>query len=145
MVRSPRSVRHLLQDKPGLQRLEREIRVQQRLLADVRQCLPADLSQHCLSARLREDTLVLHTDSPAWATRLRYLAPQLTSVLVPEYPALREVKIRLIVADTVHPRPGSGAKHSDRAAQIIHSSADHANSEALKLALHRLGKAIRSG
>jgi hypothetical protein len=145
MVRSPRSVRHLLQDKPGLQRLEREIHAQESLLADVRRCLPADLSAHCLNARLRVDTLVLHTDSPVWATRLRYLAPQLASVLAVEYPALREVKIRLFVASADHASPKNSARHSDRAAEIIHSSADHANSEALQAALHRLGKAVKPG
>jgi hypothetical protein len=145
MVRSPRSVRHLLQDKPGLQRLEREIHAQESLLADVRRCLPADLASHCLNARLRVDTLVLHTDSPVWATRLRYLAPQLASVLAAEYPAVREVKIRLLVPTADHAAPKIGANRSDRAAKIIHSSADHANSEALRAALHRLGKAVKPG
>jgi hypothetical protein len=128
-----------------LQRLERDIRSQKNLLADVRRCLPADLSPHCLHARLRVDTLVLHTDSPVWATRLRYLAPQLASVLAVEYPALREVKIRLLVAPADHASPQNSARHSDRAAEIIHSSAGHANSEALRTALHRLGKAVKPG
>jgi hypothetical protein len=49
------------------------------------------------------------------------------------------------VASADRTAPRSGAKRSDRAAEIIHSSADHANSEALQAALHRLGKAVKPG
>lgn len=144
MARSLKPVRHLLQDKPSLQRIERELKAQKTLLTDVRQCLPADLAKHCAAAQLREGTLVLHTDSPAWATRLRYLAPQLVSVLADEYPALREIKIRLLI-EQVAPTPAKNAPwRSDRAAQIVHTSAGYAKPGPLADALHRLGDALKS-
>jgi hypothetical protein len=143
MVRKPRSVRHLLQDKPELIRLEREIKAQNRLLSHVRQCLPADLATHCIHAQFRDDTLVVHTDSPVWATRLRYLAPQLSGALAAEYPALRTTKVRLIL-DTNRPeRSPAKAIHSSEAAQIIHSSATHTKSKSLQDALHRLSRAVK--
>jgi len=37
--------------------------------------LPAPLNQHCYIANLREQILVVYTDSSVWATRLRYQAP----------------------------------------------------------------------
>lgn len=144
MVRSLKSVRHLLQDKPTLKRLERELDAQQSLLRDVRQCLPADLAPHCLSAHLRDQLMVLHTDSPAWATRLRYVAPQLISVLRPEYPALSNVIVRLMVIPSGPARPRPTARHSDRAAEIIHNSACHAKPGPLKDALRRLSDAVMS-
>ena len=41
----------------------------------VKDSLPAPLNQHCYVANLREKTLVVHTDSSIWATRLRYMIP----------------------------------------------------------------------
>ena len=143
MVRSLKSVRHLLQDKPTLKRLERELKAQQALLHDVRQCLPADVATHCLAAQKRDEVLVLHTDSPAWATRLRYVAPQLISVLRPEYPALRDVAVRLQVEPRRTTRTQSKAHHSNRAAIIIPDSARHAKPGPLQDALRRLGDALK--
>ncbi len=37
--------------------------------------LPPPLSQHCHVANWREKTLIVHTDSSLWATRLRYMTP----------------------------------------------------------------------
>lgn len=39
--------------------------------------LPIPLQQHCYIANLRNNTLVVHTDSSLWATRLRFLTPEL--------------------------------------------------------------------
>jgi hypothetical protein len=39
--------------------------------------LSAPLSQHCYVANLRDKTLVVHTDTSLWATRLRYMTPEL--------------------------------------------------------------------
>jgi len=39
--------------------------------------LSAPLNQHCHVANLRETTLVIHSDSSLWATRLRYMTPEL--------------------------------------------------------------------
>jgi hypothetical protein len=128
-----------------LQRLASEIRAQQRLLADIRRCLPADIGRHCLSAHIRDDVLVVHLSSPAWATRLRYLAPQLVEVLRPEYPALRRIQSRLLIEPSA--RPGAerpGARHSAQAADIIHGSAEHASDPGVRDALQRLGRAVRA-
>jgi hypothetical protein len=145
MGHSPKSVRHLLQDKPTLQRLASEIRRQERLLADIRRCLPADLGRHCLSTLVRDDVLVVHVSSPAWATRLRYLAPQLVEVLRPEYPGLRSVQARLLVNRTGKTGPTRpSALHSPQAAAIIHGSAEHTSDPALQDALRRLGRAVRT-
>lgn len=144
MLRRPRSIRHLLQDKPELKRLEREIRVQKTLLSHLRQCLPADIAAHCLHAQLHDETLVIHTDSPVWATRLRYLAPQLIDALAVEYPGLRAAKVRLAMEAHRPKSVGSPPHHSNRAAEIIHSSAGHTKSESLQKALRRLGEALKA-
>jgi hypothetical protein len=138
-----KSVRRLLQDKPTLQRLDQELKAQKTLLTDLRQCLPTELADHCASAHIRENTLVVHTDSPAWATRLRYLAPQLVIAVAGEYPAVQSVSVRLIVQQRVSvPKPT--ARHSDRAAEIIHTSADCAKPGPVQDALRRLGDVLKN-
>jgi hypothetical protein len=49
----------------------------QRLQPLVFQALPADLATHCRPGNLRGNTLVIHADSPAWAAKMRFHAPQL--------------------------------------------------------------------
>jgi hypothetical protein len=39
--------------------------------------LPIPLNQYCHVANLREQTLIVHTDSSLWATRLRLIIPDL--------------------------------------------------------------------
>ena len=143
MLRKPRSVRHLLQDKPDLKRLDREIRAQATLLTHVRQCLPADLASHCLHAQLHDERLVIHVSTASWATRLRYVAPQLVSALSGEYPNLCQVGVRLLLDAPRRHAGGQMANHSDRAAEIIHSSAGHTKSTSLQAALSRLGEAVK--
>ncbi|MBE9562705.1 MAG: DUF721 domain-containing protein [Proteobacteria bacterium] len=42
---------------------------------NLKKSLPPPLSQHCHIANWREKTLIVHTDSSLWATRLRYMTP----------------------------------------------------------------------
>jgi hypothetical protein len=42
-----------------------------------KESLPSPLNRHCHIANLREQTLVVNTDSSLWATRLRYIIPEL--------------------------------------------------------------------
>jgi len=51
------------------------------LLQQVGACLPPELAARVTGANLREDTLVLITDSAAWASRLRYAGPALRDAL----------------------------------------------------------------
>ena len=143
MARSPKSVRHLLKDKPTLKLLELEISAQKALLAKVRRLLPDDLATHCAAAQLHGPQLVLHTDSPVWATRLRYLAPQVLSLLRSDFPSLSEVKIRVLIPRPAARPPRRPARKSDVAAAIIHDSALDTKPEPLRDALLRLSEALK--
>lgn len=142
-TRSPKSVRHLLKDKPTLKLLELEISAQKALLAQVCQVLPGDLAAHCVAAQQRDRQLILHADSPVWATRLRYLAPQLLSVLQPAHPTLHQVTVRLLVARTTRQPVHTSARRSDAAAAIIHDSAKDTKQAELREALQRLSHALK--
>jgi len=144
MAHSLKSVRHLLKDKPTLKLLELEISAQKALLAEVRRLLPGELADHCVAARKREQLLILHADSAVWATRLRFLAAQIISLLQPDHPALREIKVKLLLPARA-PRNAQtrGARHSDIGAAIIHESAVETKHTALRDALERLSKTLK--
>ena len=143
MSRSPRSVRRLLKDKPSLRLLELEISAQKALLSQIRQLLPEDLARHLLAARKRDQQLVLHTDSPAWATRLRYSSAHLLDSLRADDPSLRGIRVRLMVSRQSPRRRLPPARHSNTAASIIHESALDTKQPALRAALNRLSEAIK--
>ncbi|MGD8955716.1 MAG: DUF721 domain-containing protein [Chromatiaceae bacterium] len=143
MARSPKSVRQLLKDKPTLEFLEREIRARGALLNQIRRSLPADLALHCRAAQIREGLLVLHVDSPIWATRLRYLAPELLGLLRPDHNELTSVTVKVLVErESCGPRH-KPAKRSAVAASIIHDSAEDTNHLQLRAALERLALAVK--
>jgi hypothetical protein len=62
-----RLLRGLQQHAQQLQHLQKILQME----------LPTPLNQHCYLANLREQTLIIHTDSALWAMRLRYLSPEL--------------------------------------------------------------------
>ncbi len=143
MPRSPKSVRHLLKDKPTLKFLEREVRTQEALLNQIRRLLPTGLAPHCRAAQIRERLLLLYVDSPVWATRLRYLAPELLNLLRPEHAALTAITVKVLVErESCGPRQRP-AQHSDVAASIIHDSAEDTKHPQLRAALARLGLALK--
>ena len=142
MARSPRPVRRLLKDKPTLKLLELEISAQKVLLNQVRQLLPGKIARHVVAAQKREQDLVLHTDSPVWATRLRYNGPQIISLLKSSDPSLRNVKVRVLVSRTPTRRRLASARHSDIAAAIIHDSALDTKHRQLRAALLRLSEML---
>ena len=144
MARSPRPVRRLLKDKPTLRLLELEISARKALLNQVRRLLPENIARHIVAAQKREQDLILHTDSPVWATRLRYNGPQIISLLKSADPSLRNVKVRVFVSRTPTRRRIVPVRHSDIAAAIIHDSAIDTKQPELREALERLSLALKN-
>jgi len=76
----PRPIAALL-DSAALGDVVGEARSGDRVLAALRRALPADLAAHLSAAHLRDATLIVVADGPAWATRLRFLEPELKAAL----------------------------------------------------------------
>lgn len=143
MATSPKSVRHLLKDKPTLKHLEHGISARRTLLAEVRTHLPEEVATHCLAAQIEGARLILHSDSPAWATRLRYLSNQLCSLLEPGHPTLREIRIKVLLTRGTGRPPARKPYKSAQAAEVIESSADSTAPGPLRDALLRLSRAVK--
>jgi hypothetical protein len=76
--------------------LERRTRETLDLTAKVRQILPESEKEHVISATYDEATLVLVTDSAAWASRIRYGQEQMLAALH-EQGETRATKMRVRV------------------------------------------------
>jgi len=64
------------------------------------------LSRHCRLANINANTAVIHTDSPAWATRLRYLLPEILHFLC-HSPVNADVTHAWIRVKPAHPKRGA--------------------------------------
>ena len=120
--------------------LLRMLHQQQTLLEQVRQLLPSPVADHCLHARIEGTQLILHTDSSAWMTRLRFHGPHLIKALLTRAPHLKTLKTRvLITPPQFRPRCASRgiSRHS---AESIQNIAKSVSDDKLRAALLRLGK-----
>lgn len=78
-----------------------ELREMDTLLAEL---LPAPLNAHCRILSIRHTILVLAADSPVWAARLRFHAPQLKKQLAGQLPGKRcTIHVRVRPPETVPP------------------------------------------
>jgi len=88
---------------------------QQALLAEIRSQLPEPLATHCLHARIQGRKLILHVDSPAWRSRLRFHAPALLKGLRAQAPHLDRVSVRVLAPEgrirRGHVRRVTGQRH----------------------------------
>lgn len=76
--KKPTSISDLLDKSTGLlEQLRRGSAKADRVLQAVREELPDGLGAHVWGAAVRDGTLTVLVDSAAWATRIRYRAPEL--------------------------------------------------------------------
>ena len=139
MVSRPTPVHSL----PGKQlaSLTRAARVHDRATGLIRSALPGEFAGHCRGAVVEAEVVTLYVDSPAWATRLRYLAPSLLQTLSAANIGVRHCRIRVLpMGDRVEPiRPPSRRTPVGAAASAaIHSAAQASESPDLATALERL-------
>ncbi len=118
-----------------------------RLDAVIRAALPDELRAHSRIGRLTAGTLTLFADSPVWAARLRYLAPELVERLAgrPGAAAVRAIRVRVLVTGPVNPcakqtGPAISRTVSDYLCRVADSCGD-ARLRAVLLNLSRHGPA----
>lgn len=132
---------HCLQrPAPRLARLLRRAAAHGQVDKDFQACLPFELRGHCHLASYRDGRVMLHVDSSAWATRLRYALPEITE----HSPLLRDaadirVKVRPPVSSPPQrtlPRPHL----SSSAAQVLLDCSQHMQDRELASSLQRLAR-----
>jgi len=136
----PSSLSHLtdlLERYEGPSALVRSVHRRQALLAQVRKALPSPLASHCVAAGLSGDRLILFADSPAWGSRLRFLAPGLITALAKAGTAARDARVRVLIPENAprqrpRPRPTLSSANAGLLAQVAQDITDPALREAIK-------------
>jgi hypothetical protein len=145
-MRNPISFQQYLQNHQQLQQLCSQIQNQQKLLHKIKQLLPDTLAPHCYTAVQRQTQLILTTDSPVWANRLRYQAPSLLQQIRVTKPNIANIKVhsrpqpRPAVLHT--PLPKIQRTSNTNQASLVYDSARHTQHPALCNALQRLAKTL---
>lgn len=141
MARSIPHASRFLQHSGPLAPLLAEISRAEALLRAVNRCLPPPLDTHCLHATLHEGALTLVTESPVWASRLRFFAPEISRALSADYGRISGCRVR------VRPQVVA-AEHRDGRPTLSQATVDHllqaaagAQDEAIAEALRRLARA----
>lgn len=142
MPKDPRSMSVLLQSSAVLQRIGKRLAEHQSLLDRVRLKLPPELAGHCQAAVPDGNRITLYTDSPAWASRLRYLAAELESELGTGGRTVSQVRVRVLAmppAETSLKLPEHKAKRlSEENRRLLLKVAEGLSEPTLRAALRRL-------
>jgi hypothetical protein len=77
----PKTLEGLLGESPRLARLAQSAARLAALTTSAREALPPEIRPHLTAASVRDDTLVLTADSPAWAARLRFHGREILTFL----------------------------------------------------------------
>ena len=136
------SVQKLLNNPATLGQLRRQLEAQQSLADQVRQFLPAPLDEQLRGAVLTGRRLALLVNSPVWASRVRYLAPQLLRQLRQQGLVLDQIVPRILPEQTkARPRPLPRIRPlSAKNAEILSQTAESLESGPLQEALRRLSR-----
>jgi hypothetical protein len=136
------SITKLLKAQSNLTQLNRQLAQHQKLAEQVRDLLPPPLDEQLLAAVLNGRRLTLLVRSPVWASRLRYLAPQL----------LRQLRQQGLLVEQLHPRivPEQGKPRksaprnvpvlSPQSAKLLRQTAEALEAGPLREALVRLSR-----
>ncbi|GAB0147470.1 MULTISPECIES: DciA family protein [Marichromatium] len=139
----PKTIHDLLWNNPmvrdRLARRQRELE----LLEAARQRVPGGLQRHCIDAHLEDTTLVLVLDSPAWATRARFLARDLGAALAARDLTAVRIQTRPPQPQRQHaPKAQVGTPRRLSAATVEHlrTAAEHLDDPELAATLRRLAE-----
>jgi hypothetical protein len=144
MPRKPKPIAALMRKSAPLERLRLELAHQARILRQLGADLPAELAPHLLAARVKGSELLIYLDTPAWATRLRFLAPQVLRAARRVEPTVSSVAVRVSVMRQPAPSHHAIRPISPAAAAVIGEAGAQIEDEALRAALLRLASRGRN-
>lgn len=139
----------LLDNTEGrLQHLLARARVLQQLTHTARQYLPSQLAPHCYIANIRGNCLILHTDTAARASLLRYHLPVLIKHLQ-QHQDLRNlgrasIKVRPYPRQSSASPAGQRAKLSQANVSLLQQVAKGTHDPCLKAAFLRLAHRVNT-
>ncbi len=137
----PRPINAFMRSDSVLRALHNTLIVQEKLLILTRSLLPAPLDQHCISVQQHYHNLIVHTNSSAWGSRLRYFSRDLRAKLQDKGVHVQKIEVRVLINSRQKAHIARHAHHlSEANAKLIESTADNIQDIDLRAALKRLSK-----
>lgn len=143
MNKQPKSMKQIFNSRnSGLQELLDHALQLNILNEHLSRLLPSQLAPHCTAAGVERGTLLLLTDSPAWATRLRLQAPDLIRAL--QDFQIKSVEVQVKPAQkTPQPLHRSPSRMSKDTANLLNLLAEGVTAPKLRQSLQRLARHCR--
>ena len=138
---TPTHFRRLIARPPAdLALLLAHVETLQRVSRRVHQCIPPLLQGHCRVANYKNHVLILHAETPAWTTRVRFLLPELQKKLADNslFENLTEIQVRTEPQSAERAAPQRRVAISSASAAVVKSLAEGIPDPALQAALLRL-------
>lgn len=146
-ISSLKPVRKLLNEDGGeLHRLIAHAECLQRASQVLRAHLDAPLAGHCQVANIKNGSVVMHADSPAWAAKLRFHVAGMLEQLnkAQSFGALRAIRIKVSPLSEVLPMAlAERLTLSERASAVLKSAAQATEDSELRVVLMRLAQRQR--
>ena len=142
-AKSVRSVRDILASGPHAQLLAKN-GLNNELLELVRKQLSGSGRLHCVNAQLQHDTLIIHVDSPVWASKLRFQLDHLLANLrqIPSLDGLQQIQVRVLpgAENKTLGKPPASTRLSKESAEMIRDLASAISDDTLRASWLKLAK-----
>lgn len=122
----------------NLRRLTGSIHQIKQLNKRLARILPANTCQHCQISSVSEDSLIVHCESAAWATRIRFEQAKIIKTF--KDLGIKSISIHIHQAKAPHEPTKSVKNLSSKAAESLTQLAEGTTDHKLKSALQRLAK-----
>lgn len=138
-------VSRLLTTSSGdLQSLLEQAHYLQALTRVLREAIDPVLADHITVANIRENTAVVAADTPAWLSKIRYMAPTILAILKQQSGLTDLRKIQFKVQPTIEPaipdQEIRRASLSSASSKVLESAASGIHDPELASALRRLSR-----
>ena len=127
----------------GLQHLLEKAAILDQLTRDLCDALTPPLNQHVSVANIRQNTLVIAADSPAWITKARYQAPVILKLIRQKTGLKQLTKIHFKVINTQDAESEHYSRQpnmTEGTSLLLESTAKGVTDPALKAAIRRLSR-----
>jgi hypothetical protein len=138
-------VRELLTGSPAVMYCLEQQRAEDRVLARVRDLLAPGARAHCIQASNNDGELTVTVDSAAWATRLRYLAPDLAQSLAWSGVTAVQIRARPRERNPLRQTAERLPKLAPAVVEHLTAAADHMADAGIAEVLRRLAARHRGG
>jgi hypothetical protein len=137
-------VRELLTGSPAVRHALELQRREDALLTRVRDLLAPGARPHCLQATIKDGALTVTVDSAAWATRLRYLAPDLVQGLGTTGVIAAKIRARPVDRQPIRQTAQRVPRLTAAVVEHLITAADHVSDAGIAEVLRRLAARARA-